>query len=687
MTNYVLDKEIINQIFHTLVKNESIIAFAIDPQETVMLALGKGLDRLSLNDAANLTGLAIGKIFEDYPDIITQCRQALAGHEVKAFVAVEPFMLKVTYSPVFGKNGEVEYVVGFGTDISDDRQNQERQQQMLKQLETLYQISKALMATSTPDDILRIVTQHAHRDGLNATLTYIDTDAAGQPEWTEIVAQISDTDQNDSLIGLRFRATEFAMGYLMDHTDEALLIEDTSHAGDILDPARAEALFSSGVQALVIIPLSTQNKWVGSINLHWSKTRHFSPEEIYLYSVFGPQIAALVQNQRLLIQTRAAEQRFRDVALSTSDWLWEVDRSGRYTYCSERIVEVLGYTASEVIGKSFFAFAAPEEKIRIQHLQTEIMANQKPIVDFETWNIHQEGGRVCLITNGLPIRDERGRIRGYRGVDKDITERKNAAERLQQQNEALLQANEELAIARRAAEDSARLKTQFLTTMSHELRTPLNAIIGYTEIQLAGMTGEITDEQRDYQKRILANAENLLALINDILDLSKIEAGRIEIARKPYNIHQLFTEIRRQMEGLLVDKPAVAFEVNVDKRLPTLLIGDPARLQQIAINLISNAIKFTEKGLVKVDVRKHGRDTWTLVVNDTGIGIPSHAQEYIFDEFRQVDGTSRRKHSGTGLGLAIVRKLVLLMGGNIRLRSKVGEGTVFTVLLPLEIED
>jgi PAS domain S-box-containing protein len=280
-----------------------------------------------------------------------------------------------------------------------------------------------------------------------------------------------------------------------------------------------------------------------------------------------------------------------------------------------------------------------------------------------------------------PLLDNQQRLTGRVIVFRDITERKNAEQRIQAQNDALVKANHELIVARKLAEEATLLKSQFLATMSHELRTPLNAIIGYTEIQLEGMTGELSPEQQDYQKRVLANGEHLLSLINDVLDISKIEAGRFEIVHNPFNLRDWMNEIVRQNRGLAEEK-GLLFDVDIDPQLPETLIGDSARLKQIVINLVSNAVKFTEKGAVKVNLSANDADSWKIAVTDSGIGIPPHAQDTIFDEFRQLDSSSTRQYGGTGLGLAIVKKLVLLMGGKINLKSETGEGSTFTITIP-----
>ncbi|NJL58221.1 hypothetical protein HC928_26230 [bacterium] len=251
---------------------------------------------------------------------------------------------------------------------------------------------------------------------------------------------------------------------------------------------------------------------------------------------------------------------------------------------------------------------------------------------------------------------------------------------MQGQNVALVKANLELAVARRQAEESTRLKSEFLATMSHELRTPLNAVIGYSQLQLAGMAGELSAEQHTFQERILANAQHLLQLINEVLDLSKIEAGRLEIHERPFAVRDMVAEIMTQ-NRVLAEAKGLSFEAHLDPDLPPQMMGDRGRIKQIIINLVSNAIKFTDQGSVNLQVSSEEARQWRICVQDTGIGIPAHTQETIFDEFRQAEEGHHR--GGTGLGLAIVRKLALAMGGSVHLKSEVGSGSVFTVTLPL----
>ncbi|MEO8607876.1 MAG: ATP-binding protein [Chloroflexota bacterium] len=258
-----------------------------------------------------------------------------------------------------------------------------------------------------------------------------------------------------------------------------------------------------------------------------------------------------------------------------------------------------------------------------------------------------------------------------------------ALEQTRKANDALGEANTELTKANALATESARLKSEFMSTMSHELRTPLNAMLGFCGILLEGMGGEIDDDARHMVERVNANSSRLLTLINEVLDLAKIEAGRMELMTRPFSPRTLSEQWQSQMH-VLAQQKGLTFTIDVDPTLPDTIYGDSDRITQIVINLLSNAFKFTEKGGVKLDLSREDSN-WILRVTDSGVGIPPHAINYIFDEFRQVDGSSRRVYGGTGLGLAIVRNLCLMMKGNVKVTSELNKGSVFTVTLPCMI--
>ena len=245
---------------------------------------------------------------------------------------------------------------------------------------------------------------------------------------------------------------------------------------------------------------------------------------------------------------------------------------------------------------------------------------------------------------------------------------------------SLRQANKQLI-------EASVLKDQFMSTMSHELRTPLNAIIGYTGLLQMGIGGTVDEPALEKIASIEQSGEHLLAIINDILDISKIEAGRLEIVAKPIELKGLIAVWAQQIQ-VMAEKKKLAFEHHLGDGLPEFIQGDSDRLTQIAMNLLSNAVKFTDEGQVtlRVSATNSVADAaWTIEVTDTGRGISSEAQEYIFDEFRQVDGTYSREYGGTGLGLSIVRRLTKLMDGKVTVKSTLGSGSTFTVELPLQV--
>jgi signal transduction histidine kinase len=247
---------------------------------------------------------------------------------------------------------------------------------------------------------------------------------------------------------------------------------------------------------------------------------------------------------------------------------------------------------------------------------------------------------------------------------------------LEQQRQQIYEQNIELIQA-------AALKSRFLATISHELRTPLNAILGFSQMLLRPSKGTLSDKQTEMVQRIFSNGKNLLGMLNEVLDFSRIEANRLDLKPESFNLQSLITTTVDEMRSLAVLKQlTLSTEVNLQN---TLVFNDPVRLRQVLVNLLSNAIKFTNMGRIWVDTQEMGSDRLSISVHDTGIGIVPEHRDYIFEAFRQVDQTNTRKHAGTGLGLAITQSLVKMMGGTITLKSQVGQGSTFVIELPREV--
>ncbi len=261
------------------------------------------------------------------------------------------------------------------------------------------------------------------------------------------------------------------------------------------------------------------------------------------------------------------------------------------------------------------------------------------------------------------------------------------ADAIQTQDAALREQANSLRIATAKAKEAARLRSEFLSNMSHELRTPLNAIIGYSDMLLAGMGGDLNPKQHHRVERLRDNGKRLLDLVDDVLDLARIEAKRVEIQYKLFSPYVLIRHVEGQI-AVLSDQRGLDFQVEIDPALPEMVWGDEKRIEQIVLNLLSNAFKFTESGSVRLHAYSSpDGQNWHIAVADTGIGIPPHAMDIIFEEFRQVDGSSTRVYKGTGLGLAITRHLVHLMNGQISVESELGQGSTFIVTLPLVMQE
>ena len=242
-------------------------------------------------------------------------------------------------------------------------------------------------------------------------------------------------------------------------------------------------------------------------------------------------------------------------------------------------------------------------------------------------------------------------------------------------------AKDEAEVARQQAEQADQAKSQFLANMSHELRTPLNAIIGYDEAMLGGMVGNFTPKQHQLLGHIQYNSRRLLGLINDVLDLSKIESGSLQVYIAPLSPRQVITRTVESLNTLASEK-GLSLEAQFEDAVPEVVMGDERKVEQILTNLIGNAIKFTNEGGVYVDVTAPDSKSWQLKVRDTGIGVEDEMLTEIFEPFRQVDNSSTRKYKGTGLGLSISKRLIEILNGKIEVTSQLGQGTTFTITMP-----
>lgn len=370
---------------------------------------------------------------------------------------------------------------------------------------------------------------------------------------------------------------------------------------------------------------------------------------------------------------RRSEQHFRQVVGSISDHIYmtEVTPEGRHInlYLSPHVENLTGYPLEKFANDwSFWPTVVihPDDQAAAAGQAARLARGQDSQLEYRL--VRANGEIVWVRDSGRAEKDPiRQSILIY-GVVSDITERK--------------QAEAELALARDQALEASRLKTELLAKVSHELRTPLGAILGYAELLEIGVYDPISEKQKSAVSEIIDSAHTLTNLVNDLLDQAKLDAGKLELHFTSFTPADILKKPLSKLEAIAQEK-SLSLTTEIAAEVPPILMGDPVRLQQILVNLMDNAVKFTRAGGVQVRLERPDSAHWSIKVADTGIGIPHEAQAHIFEPFGQVDGSVTREYAGTGLGLSMVKQLANLMGGEVTLESEVGRGSTFTVLLPL----
>ncbi|HJT17160.1 MAG TPA: PAS domain S-box protein, partial [Thermoanaerobaculia bacterium] len=368
------------------------------------------------------------------------------------------------------------------------------------------------------------------------------------------------------------------------------------------------------------------------------------------------------ERKRAQEELRETRERYRQLVENANDIIYRCDAHGHFTYVNPTVRKILGYTEPELIGKHYLDLVAPDYREVVGAFYILQFQTKTPNTYYEFPVIAKNGRTVWMGQNVQTIVTGEWSL-GFQAVTRDVSERK--------------QMERQLAQARDAALESARIKSEFLANMSHEIRTPMNGVIGMADILLSS---RLNAEQRDIAVTIRTSAEAMLRLVDDILDLSKIEAGKLTIQSTDFDLDELVDSItdifaeRASAKGL-------KFRAVIYPDVHRHLTGDSMRLRQVLLNLVGNAVKFTEAGEVNLSVMREkddGDDTelWFLI-NDTGIGIREEDQQRLFNPFVQADGSTTRKFGGTGLGLAISKQLVDMMGGRIGVASSPGEGSTF----------
>jgi PAS domain S-box-containing protein len=394
------------------------------------------------------------------------------------------------------------------------------------------------------------------------------------------------------------------------------------------------------------------------------------------------EVEDLMEREREALSLVRAERRFRELLEAAPDSIIEVDEDGLILTLNAVTEKSFGYTREELLGKPV-EILVPEAK-RGAHTGYRAGYRAHPVtrpmgIGMELHGRRKDGSTFPVEISLSPVRSDEGfRVTA---IIRDITERKEAERRL---DAIRARYTRELELRNREVERANRHKSEFLANMSHELRTPLHTVIGFSELLAEETRGPLNPDQKRFIGHIHNDSQHLLALINEILDLSKIEAGKIQLNRQALDIGAVIEDALGAIRPQSLER---AIEIKTEFDAPVIVSGDAIRVKQIFYNLLSNAVKFTHKGgTVRVNARTID-GFGEISVSDTGVGIPPEELDSIFDKFHQVDAPGVGMREGTGLGLPITRRLVEEHGGRIRVESEVGKGSKFTFTLPLEQAD
>ena len=371
-------------------------------------------------------------------------------------------------------------------------------------------------------------------------------------------------------------------------------------------------------------------------------------------------------NERVRAEELLSEERkvLRALIDNVPDFMYVKDAESRFVVANASVARSRELKRpEELLGKTDFDFYPRELAESYFQDEQNVIRTKQALFNKEEECVDAAGNKSWLLTTKVPLYDKNGQVTGIAGVGRDITKRREAEREMQR--------------AREAAEAASQAKSEFLANMSHEIRTPLNGVMGMTDLAL---DTQLTPEQREYLETVKTSSDSLLTVINDILDFSKIEAGKIDLEAVDFNLRDSL-ELTLKTVAVRADEKGLELLCEVAPEVPELVRGDSTRLRQVVMNLVGNAIKFTDRGEVALKVQVEGQEgqdrMLRFTVADTGIGIPAEKRELIFAPFSQADTSTTRKYGGTGLGLTISTRLVEMMGGRIWVESEVGRGSQF----------
>lgn len=455
-------------------------------------------------------------------------------------------------------------------------------------------------------------------------------------------------------------------------------------------------LEKQNVKSLLVYPIYLNSILSGFIGIDDTKgNKTWKDLDFTILRIISNIIGNFIEKERTEKKLKKSEAEYQQIIENLNECYFEVDLKGNFKFFNQAVCKKLGYSKNELLGMNYEKILDQETKERITKHYNDLYENENPQLNKE-YRVRRKDGEYLVFQSSVYLRlNSEGNKIGFYGLARDITEKKRVEglkEKFQKELERKVEKrtkklNKALKKQKHYQEEilkASKFKSEFLATMSHELRTPLNAIIGFTDLLLEGSFGELNSEQTEYLTDIKTSAEHQYEMISNILDITKIESGKVTLDKKLFSLNSVIDQVKSTIKSINNEK-GLHFEIKgLDHEVE--IYADPIRFKEILLNLLSNAIKFTENGKITLIIQEKF-DKWIFKVRDTGIGIARDDFDLVFKEFKRVDSPYVRSTKGTGLGLSLTKRLVELHSGEIKFSSVLGVGTTFTFFIPKKLDE
>jgi PAS domain S-box-containing protein len=620
-------------------------------------------------------------VHPDYKDMVIEAGKALERGESPPYKA--DFKIVAKDGDEKWLDGRLEMIDYAGRraalisamDITERKRAEAQLERNLRETRVRLEVSQALAGAETEDEVLDVL---AEQSGLYPQVGVdIMILEPGEDDDLTLVSRRSlpfDSGLPPTPQGTRFPASQFPLLNLIT-SDTLFASPDVFRDGRIDENTRALA-GQEGWTSLAVTPITAGDNWLGAVVAVSKQEGCFDEEKQHLYQTLAEQSAVALRAARLRAAVRESQQWFQGLVETLSDWIWEIDQDNTYTYVSPKVQDLLGYQPQEVLGKTPFDLMPPEEAQRVADIVGPLLAARQPLVAFQNVNRHKDGRLLVVETSGVPFFDAKGQFEGYRGVDRDVTERKQAEEEIHKLNEEL----EQRVVERTAQLEAANKELEaFSYSVSHDLRAPLRHVAGFIRLLLQREEGRLDPTSSRYLNIIAESSNRMDRLIDDLLAFSR--TGRTEMQVQRVELDDLVREVRQELAPEMEGR-RITWEVSP---LP-VVVGDATLLQRVWMNLLSNAIKFTapraeahiEIGAIRGGVDE--KDQATIFVRDNGVGFDPQYAAKLFGVFQRLHRED--EFEGSGIGLATVRRIIHRHGGRVWAEAEVDKGATFFFTLP-----